>query len=110
MRLPIAFFDSKNTGDIIQRIYDHNRIQSFLSSTTLNTLFSAFNMFIFGGVLAYYNMQIFTVFFVGSALYIGWTLLFMKKRAELDYKRFDQSSDNQSSLYQVYLTEGIERS
>lgn len=101
MRLPIAFFDSKNTGDIIQRIYDHNRIQSFLSSTTLNTLFSAFNMVIFGAVLAYYNMQIFAVFFIGSALYIGWTLLFMKKRAELDYKRFDQSSDNQSSLYQL---------
>ncbi len=101
MRLPIAFFDSKNTGDIIQRIYDHNRIQSFLSSTTLNTLFSAFNFVIFGAVLAYYNLTIFTLFLVGSLMYIGWTLLFLKKRAELDYKRFDQSSDNQSSLYQL---------
>ena len=101
MRLPIAFFDSKNTGDIIQRIYDHNRIQNFLSSTTLNTLFSAFNFVIFGAVLGYYNLTIFTLFLVGSVLYIGWTLLFLKKRAELDYKRFDQSSDNQSSLYQL---------
>ncbi len=101
MRLPIAFFDSKNTGDIIQRIYDHNRIQSFLSSTTLNTLFSAFNLVIFGVVLAYYNLTIFSIFFVGSVLYISWTLLFMKKRKELDYRRFDQSSDNQSSLYQL---------
>ncbi|NER12574.1 ATP-binding cassette domain-containing protein [Leptobacterium flavescens] len=101
MRLPIAFFDSKNTGDIIQRIYDHNRIQSFLSSTTLNTLFSAFNFVIFGAILAYYNLTIFVLFFIGSTAYIGWTLLFLKKRAELDYKRFDQSSDNQSSLYQL---------
>jgi ATP-binding cassette subfamily B protein len=101
MRLPIAFFDSKNTGDIIQRIYDHNRIQNFLSSTTLNTLFSAFNFVIFGAVLAYYNLTIFTLFFIGSVVYVGWTLLFLKKRAELDYKRFDQSSDNQSSLYQL---------
>ncbi|UGU14468.1 peptidase domain-containing ABC transporter [Sinomicrobium kalidii] len=101
MRLPIAFFDSKNTGDIIQRIYDHNRIQNFLSTTTLNTLFSAFNVIIFGVVLAYYNLGIFLVFLFGSIFYIGWTLLFMKKRAELDYKRFDQSSDNQSSLYQL---------
>ena len=101
MRLPIAFFDSKNTGDIIQRIYDHNRIQNFLSTTTLNTLFSAFNVVIFGVILAYYNLGIFLVFLFGSILYIGWTLLFMKKRAELDYKRFDQSSDNQSSLYQL---------
>ncbi len=101
MRLPIAFFDSKNTGDIIQRIYDHDRIQDFLSSTTLNTLFSAFNLIVFGFVLAYYNLTIFAIFFIGSFVYIGWTLLFLKKREELDYKRFDQAADNQSSIYQL---------
>ena len=101
MRLPIAFFDSKNTGDIIQRIYDHDRIQEFLSSTTLNTVFSSFNILVFGVVLAYYNWTIFAIFFLGSIIYIGWTLLFLKKRAELDYKRFDQSSDNQSSIFQL---------
>ena len=101
MRLPISFFDSNNTGDIIQRIADHNRIQGFLSSTTLNTLFSAFNLVVFGIVLAYYNLTIFTLFFIGSFMYIGWTLLFLKKREELDYKRFDQSADNQSSIFQL---------
>ncbi len=101
MRLPIAFFDSKNTGDIIQRIYDHDRIQQFLSSTTLNTIFSAFNVVVFGAVLAYYNWTIFFIFLLGSLIYVGWTLLFLKKRAELDYKRFDQEADNQSSIYQL---------
>ncbi|RYC53122.1 ABC transporter ATP-binding protein [Flagellimonas olearia] len=101
MRLPISFFDSKNTGDIIQRIYDHDRVQNFLSSTTLNTLFSAFNLIIFGIVLAYYNLTIFIIFITGSAIYVGWTLLFLKRRAVLDYKRFDQSANNQSSIYQL---------
>lgn len=101
MRLPIAFFDSRNTGDIIQRIYDHNRIESFLSTTTLDTLFSIVNVLVFGVILAYYDIYIFLVFFFGSTLYIAWTLIFMKKRAELDYRRFDQSSENQSSLYQL---------
>ena len=101
MKLPISFFDSKNTGDIIQRIYDHNRIQSFLSSTTLGTLFSIFNVLIFGSVLAYYSMNIFIIFFFGSLLYVGWTVLFMKKRKELDYKRFDQSASNQNSIFQL---------
>nr|WP_298994784.1 peptidase domain-containing ABC transporter [uncultured Allomuricauda sp.] len=101
MRLPIAFFDSKNTGDIIQRIYDHERIQQFLSGTTLDTIFSAFNILVFGVVLAYYDWAIFGIFFIGSAIYIGWTVLFLKKRAELDYKRFDQAADNQSSIYQL---------
>ena len=101
MRLPIAFFDSKNTGDIMQRIFDHNRIQSFLSSTTLNTLFSTFNLIIFGFILAFYDISIFAVFFTGSFLYVTWTILFLKKRKELDYKRFDQSSNNQSNLFQL---------
>jgi len=101
MRLPIAFFDAKNTGDIVQRIYDHNRIQNFLSSTTLNTLFSVFNVVIFGAVLAYYNLLIFIIFMAGSIIYVGWTVLFLKKRKELDYKQFDQASNNQSSIYQL---------
>ncbi|NQX84957.1 MAG: peptidase domain-containing ABC transporter [Flavobacteriaceae bacterium] len=101
MKLPISFFDSKNTGDIVQRIYDHNRIQRFLSSTTLNTLFSAFNIVIFGYVLAYYSIVIFFVFFLGSFIYILWTLFFMKKRAVIDYKRFNSSSANQSSIFQL---------
>lgn len=101
MRLPIAYYDSKNTGDIIQRISDHQRVQSFLSSTTLNTVFSFFNLIIFGIILAYYSWKIFWIFMGGSIAYIGWTLLFLKQRAELDYKTFDQASDNQSNIYQL---------
>lgn len=101
MRLPIAFFDSKNSGDIIQRIFDHNRIQNFLSTTTLNTLFSILNLIVFGIVLCYYNSSIFLVFFVGSAFYIGWTLIFMKRRAELDNLRFADAANNQSNLLQL---------
>ena len=101
MRLPISFFDSKNTGDIMQRIYDHEKVEEFLSSTTLNTLFSLVNIIIFGFVLAYYNLTIFLVFAIGSIIYIGWSLLFLKRRAELNYKEFGESSDNHNTLYQL---------
>ena len=101
MKLPVSFFDTKMIGDLLQRIGDHRRIESFLTSSTLNVLFSFVNLLVFAGVLAYYNLIIFAIFFVGSAAYIGWILIFMKKRRELDYKRFDQMSDNQSSLIQL---------
>ena len=101
MRLPISFFDSKNSGDIIQRIYDHDKVEDFLSSTTLNTLFSFVNIIIFGLVLAYYNTVIFLVFLIGSMLYIGWSVLFLKRRAELNHKEFNQSSENHNSLFQL---------
>jgi ATP-binding cassette subfamily B protein len=101
MKLPIRFFDSKMIGDILQRIGDHSRIQNFLTSTSLNILFSVFNLIIFGGILAFYNLKIFLVFLIGSGLYAFWIIMFMKKRKELDYKRFSQLSNNQSNVIQL---------
>ncbi|CAA0230756.1 ABC transporter ATP-binding protein [Tenacibaculum maritimum] len=101
MKLPILFFDRKNIGDLLQRIQDHTRIQNFLSSSTLGVLFSFVNIFVFSLILAYYNMLIFSVFSLGTLLYLGWTIIFLKKRKELDYKRFDLASGNQSSVVQL---------
>lgn len=100
-KLPLSFFDSKMIGDLLQRIEDYNRIERFLSTSTLNILFSRFNLVVFGAVLLFYNATIFLVFFSLSSLYIVYSLLFMKKRAELDYKRFQQFSNNQSSLIEL---------
>jgi ATP-binding cassette subfamily B protein len=101
MRLPIAFFNSKMTGDLIQRIQDHRRIENFLTTSTLNILFSFLNLFIFGIVLAIYSWKIFFIFLVGSSLYTLWVVLFMKKRRHLDHRKFAQLSDNQSNLIQL---------
>jgi ATP-binding cassette subfamily B protein len=101
MNLPISFFDSKSQGDLLQRIQDHNRIQAFLSATTLDVLFSIIPFFVFGAILFYFNSALFFIFLLGSALYMLWVLIFMKRRAEIDYKYFDQSSGNQSSTIQL---------
>ena len=83
MNLPISFFDVRMTGDIMQRINDHHRIEKILTTSSLNVLFSVINMFIMGGVLAYYNLQIFFVFFAGSILYFGWITLFLKTKKRI---------------------------
>ena len=101
MKLPIGFFDTKMIGDILQRIGDHRRIENFLTTSTLNILFSLINLVIFGIVLFIYDMRIFTIFIIGSVLYFTWIYLFMKKRRELDFKRFNQLADNQSNLIQL---------
>ena len=101
MKLPIGFFDIKMIGDLLQRIQDHTRIENFLTSSTLNVLFSMVNLVIFGAVLAVYNMQIFLIFLLGSTLYLIWVNLFLRKRRELDGKRFAQLSSNQNSLVQL---------
>ncbi len=101
MRLPIRFFDTKMTGDIIQRIEDHSRIEHFLTGQTLSVLFSMVNLVIFGAVMAYYSVKIFVVFLIGSTLYFAWVYLFMRKRRDIDYKRFAQMSSEQSNLIQL---------
>ena len=101
MKLPISFFDSKMTGDIMQRINDHQKIESLLTSTSLSVLFSTLNLFVFGAVLAFYDLSIFTIFVVGSTLYFLWAFLFLKKRKTLDYKRFSESSTEQSKVFEL---------
>jgi ATP-binding cassette subfamily B protein len=101
MNLPIAYFDTRMTGDIMQRIGDHRRIENLLTGTTLSTLFSFFNFFVFGAVLIYYSLTIFLIFLAGSILYILWVLYFMKRRRELDYKRFAQLSQEQSTVIEL---------
>lgn len=101
MKLPLRYFDTKMTGDILQRIGDHSRIEAFLTGDSIKTLFSFLNFFVFAFVLAYYDLTILGIFLLGNALYIVWILLFMKYRRELDYKRFTQSSGEQSNIIQL---------
>ena len=101
MKLPLHFFDSKNIGDIMQRIKDHDRIKSFMTGTSLTTLFSFFNFFIFALILAAYNLVLLLVFVAGNVLYVIWVVSFMRYRKRLDYKLFTQSSSNQSNLVQL---------
>ncbi len=101
MNMPLHFFDTKRTGDIIQRIGDHARIKNFLMGNSLSIIFSLANLVVFGCILAYYNMQILCIFIAGNSLYVIWILFFMKYRRELDTKRFNQSATEQNKIIQL---------
>ncbi len=101
MNLPISFFDSKMTGDLLQRINDHQRIEKILTVSSLSVVFSTVNFVIFGGVLAYYSLQIFGIFLLGSIFYFLWVFFFFKRRKVLDYKRFSEVSQEQSKVIEL---------
>lgn len=101
MSLPISFFDVRMTGDILQRINDHKRIERILTTSSLSVLFSFLNLIIFGFVLAWYSIQIFLVFLIGSLAYFLWIVFFLKKRERLDYKEFSQVSGEQSKVIEL---------
>lgn len=96
MQLPVTFFENKMIGDILQRAQDHERIRSFIMNNSLNLIFSALTFVTFGIILLIYNTAIFSIFLVGSILYVGWVLGFLKVRKKLDWEYFSLISQNQS--------------
>lgn len=101
MKLPLSFFDTKQTGDIMQRINDHKRIESFITGTALQTIFSIFNLVTFSLVLLYFNTTIFFIFALGSVLYFLWIRLFLKFKRQLNYKQFAAASKENSATMQL---------
>ncbi|MFD0837406.1 peptidase domain-containing ABC transporter [Mariniflexile aquimaris] len=101
MQLPIAFFDTRLTGDILQRLDDHERIEKLLTSSSLQVLFSLVNLIVFGFVLIYYNINIFLIFLFGSLIYLGWILLFLKKRKILDYQEFLETAKERGKVIEL---------
>lgn len=99
--MPLQFFDSRMTGDILQRIGDHGRIKNFLLSNSISIVFSIVNFTIFLAILGYYNKLICCIFIVGNALYLFWISFFMKYRRILDIKRFNMSALEQSKMIQL---------
>lgn len=106
MKLPISYFESKTTGDIMQRMNDQQKIESFLTGAALNTLFSMVNLVVFTIVLVYYNTLIFAISLISNILYFLWILLFLKRRRDLNYRQFAIASTNQSNV--VELVNGMQ--
>ena len=100
LKLPMSFFDTKLMGDLLQRMGDHSRVQSFLTNQTLGVMFTTLSFLIFGVILAYYNLSIFAVFLAGSAIYGIWIATFLQRRKVLDYELFEKQAINQNKTYQ----------
>lgn len=99
--MPLQFFDSRMTGDILQRIGDHGRIKNFLLSNSMRIVFSLINFVVYLAILAYYNVLVLAIFVIGNTLYVAWISFFMRYRRELDIKRFNQSALEQSKMIQL---------
>ena len=103
LSLPIAYFESKTIGDFMQRIYDHQRIDEFLTGRGLSIPFDILNILVFGLVMSYFSSTITLLYVLGTALFFAWSLLFMKKKEVLDNQLFDLSKKDQSLFLQIIL-------
>lgn len=103
LKLPMSFFDTKLMGDLLQRMNDHSRVNSFLTQQTLSITFAAFTFVVFSLVLVFYDRLVFLIFLIGSALYGTWLMLFLRRRKVLDYEIFEKQAINNNKTYE-FLT------
>lgn len=101
-KLPLVFFETRKMGDLMQRISDHNRIESFITRVTVGSFFSVLSIIVYSIILCYYNYYYLLLFWISSLVYLGWVGFFLKARQNLDWKRFEISSRNQSILIQMF--------
>lgn len=101
MRLPISYFDTKQTGDIMQRIGDQHRIERFLTGNSINILFSMMNLLVYSFVMLLYSVPVFFIFLIGSVLYLLWISVFLKQRRKLNYKQFALASRENSATLEL---------
>lgn len=100
LNLPMSFFDTKLMGDLMQRMGDHSRVQSFLTTQTLSMMFTLLSFVVFGVVLYIYNRLIFSIFIIGSIVYGFWIASFLSNRKVIDYALFEKQAINQNKTYQ----------
>ena len=104
LKLPMVFFETRNMGDLMQRMDDHSRIQNFLTENLLSIMFTMLSFLVFGIVLCIYNRLIFCIFIIGTVLYVGWTLMFLRRRKAIDIALFEKRSENKTKTFEFITT------
>ncbi len=99
--LPIAFFERKMVSDILTRIGDLSRIQSFIMSTFLGIIINVLLFLVYSIMMLYYQKNMFLIFMVGNMIYFSWILLFLKERKRLDNLLFEARTTNQNDLLEL---------
>lgn len=98
-KLPLSFFDSRHTGDILQRLDDHIKIRDFLTNSLLSTLFSALIFIVYSVALFLYQPLLVVIFIAGSLLNFTWMYFFLSIKRKINYESFYlQSKENDITL------------
>ncbi|WP_316825534.1 peptidase domain-containing ABC transporter [Pedobacter miscanthi] len=101
IRVPVSYFDTRHTGDTLQRIGDNHRLQSFITGQAFGTVFSVINFLVYAIILIFYSVKIFIVFCIGNLIYFGWIQLFLGVRRKMNYESFGISAKENNVTLQL---------
>ncbi len=115
LQLPVRFFDSRQTGDFLQRLQDNDKVERFVTTHFVNMVFSVVTIIVLSVVMCIYSLKILIVFLLGSLIYVGWASFFVIQRKNLNYSLFSMKARNQSKfleiingIYEIKLQNNVE--
>lgn len=95
-------FIGMNVGDILQRVTDNERIQSYVITSLLQTFTSVLFLTIFIITLLIFSIKLGVIFSLISFIYILWNWLFLNQRKKLDFKFWQVKSENNKNIIDMY--------
>lgn len=101
IKLPFKFFDTKQLGDFTARINDHNRIQVFLTSSSITVVFSLLTFVVYFILLTYYDTKILLVYIGITACAMIWSAIYVNKEKKIDYSRYRTDREVQQNIYEI---------
>jgi ATP-binding cassette subfamily B protein len=95
------FFNNRKQGELIQHINDNLRIETFMTSSSVNFISAIFKMLVFGLVLFIFNWKIGAIYITSFFLIIFWDFFFLRFREKIDNERFIVGSSMRSQLMEI---------
>lgn len=101
LSLPLGFFATRRTGDILARFQENQTIRSFLTTSTISTVLNVLMLFIYFTVLFMYSAKMTLVLIVLVVPILLLTVLVTPKLKSYSRRAFEASTDAQSALMET---------
>jgi ATP-binding cassette, subfamily B, bacterial HlyB/CyaB len=100
--LPLSYFDSRHVGDIISRIQENHKIQTFITGQSLGVLLDLMSVFVYATLMFVYNWKLALVTLISIPPFIILTFA-----ATPFQKRMSREIFNASNAENSYLIEAL---
>lgn len=99
--LPLRFFDSRVSSDLIQKTYDQEQTQQFMLQTPTTLLLTVINIAVFSARLLWFNPWIFLGFLMLTLTGLAWEGWMLRRRRSVDYDIRTIQCRNNNNVYEL---------
>lgn len=101
LNLPLQFFASRHVGDILTRVQENHKIQSFLTRQAIGAWLDVLSAVVYVGLMAYYNLHL-TMLVLGVLLpLIVLTVVANPFLRQISREIFNEAAKQNSSLVEM---------